>query len=70
LARENIKTFVDNGVKKSWLLPSLLPHPSRTEYPEFKVNFDVVHVSQYLFQLINEGKLKLTKEYRKKVTFP
>jgi Fe-S oxidoreductase len=26
LAKENIKTFIDNGVKKSWSLPPLLPH--------------------------------------------
>jgi Fe-S oxidoreductase len=29
----------------------------------------VVHVSQYLFELINEGRLELTGEYGKKVTY-
>jgi Fe-S oxidoreductase len=33
------------------------------------VNFGVVHISQYLFELIKEGKLKPTKEYGKKVTY-
>ena len=33
------------------------------------VNFEVVHISQYLFELINDGKLELTKEYGKKVTY-
>jgi Fe-S oxidoreductase len=33
------------------------------------VNFEVVHISQYLFQLIDEGRLKLTKEYGRKVTY-
>jgi len=33
------------------------------------VNFEVVHISQYLFELINEGRLELTKEYGKKVTY-
>jgi Fe-S oxidoreductase len=29
----------------------------------------VVHISQYLFELINEGRLELTKEYGKKITY-
>jgi Fe-S oxidoreductase len=29
----------------------------------------VVHISQYLFQLIDEGRLEPTKEYGKKVTY-
>jgi Fe-S oxidoreductase len=33
------------------------------------VNFEVIHTSQYLYQLIKEGRLKPTKEYRKKVTY-
>ncbi|MBT9137421.1 MAG: Anaerobic glycerol-3-phosphate dehydrogenase subunit C [Firmicutes bacterium] len=33
------------------------------------MNFEVVHVSQFLFQLINEGRIELTKEYEKKVTY-
>ena len=69
LARENIKTFIDNGVKK--ILVSS-PHCYQTftnEYPEFKVNFEVIHISQYLFQLINDGRLEFTKEYGKKITY-
>ena len=33
------------------------------------VKFEVVHISQYVFALINEGRLELTKEYGKKVTW-
>jgi Fe-S oxidoreductase len=33
------------------------------------VNFEVVHLSQYLNRLIGEGKLDFTKAYRKKVTY-
>jgi len=69
LARENIKTFVENGVKKILVSSPHCFHTFKNEYPEFKVNFEVVHVSQYLFELINKGKLKLTKEYGKKVTY-
>jgi Fe-S oxidoreductase len=33
------------------------------------VNFEVVHISQYLFELVTEGRLKLKKDYGKKVTY-
>ncbi len=33
------------------------------------VNFEVVHVTQYLLELMNEGRLELNKEYEKKVTY-
>jgi Fe-S oxidoreductase len=33
------------------------------------VNFEVVHTSQYLFELIHEGRLELSKAYEKKVTY-
>jgi len=32
-------------------------------------NFEVIHFSQYLAELIKEGNLKLTKELNKKVTY-
>jgi Fe-S oxidoreductase len=32
-------------------------------------NFEIVHISQYLFELINEGKLTLTGEFGKKVAY-
>ena len=69
LARENIKTFIDNGVKKIVVSSPHCYHTFKNEYPEFKVNFEVVHISQYLGELINEGKLEFTKEYVKKVTY-
>ncbi len=69
LARENIKTFIENGVKKILVSSPHCFHTFKNEYPEFMVNFEVVHISQYLFELINEGKLTITKEYGKKVTY-
>jgi Fe-S oxidoreductase len=69
LARENIKTFIDNGVKKILVSSPHCYHTFKNEYPEFKVNFDVMHISQYLFELIKQGRLKLTREYGKKITY-
>jgi Fe-S oxidoreductase len=69
LARENIKTFVDNGVKKIVVSSPHCYETFKKEYPEFMVNFEVVHMSEFLLQLIQEGKLEITGEYGKTVTF-
>ncbi|MEW6141073.1 MAG: (Fe-S)-binding protein [Thermodesulfobacteriota bacterium] len=69
LAKENIKTFIDNGVKKILVSSPHCYHTFKNEYPDFRVNFEVVHISQYLFELLNEGRLELKKDYRKKVTY-
>jgi Fe-S oxidoreductase len=69
LARENIKTFIDNGVKQILVSSPHCYHTFKNEYPEFMVDFEVVHISQYLFELMNAGRLELTKAYGKKVTY-
>ena len=69
LAKENIKTFIDNGVKKILVSSPHCYHTFKNEYPEFMVNFEVVHIAQYLIELINEGRLEFTREYGKKVTY-
>jgi len=69
LAKENIKNFIDNGVKKILVSSPHCYHTFKNEYPEFMVNFEVVHITQYLSELINEGRLELNKEYGKKVTY-
>jgi Fe-S oxidoreductase len=69
LAKENIKTFIENGVQKILVSSPHCYHTFKNEYPEFKVNFEVIHISQYLPGLIAQGKLTPTKEYPKKITY-
>jgi len=69
LAKENIKTFIDNGVRKILVSSPHCYHAFKNEYPEFMVNFEIVHIAQFLFELINKGRLVLNKEYSKKVTY-
>jgi len=69
LARENIKTFIDHGVKKILVSSPHCYHAFKNEYPEFKVNFEVVHISQYVSTLIDAGRLELKKEFVQKVTY-
>ena len=69
LAKENIKTFIENGVKRILVSSPHCYHSFKNEYPEFMVHFEVVHIAQYLSELINDGRLVLNKEYNKKVTY-
>ncbi len=69
LAKENIKTFIDHGVKKIIVSSPHCYHTFKNEYPEFMVNFEIIHISQYLCELIEAGKLELTGEYGKKITY-
>ena len=69
LAKENIKTFIDNGVKKIIVSSPHCYHTFKNEYPEFMVNFEIVYISQYISELINAGRLELTGEFAKKVTY-
>ena len=69
LAKENIKTFIDKGVKKIIVSSPHCFHTFKNEYPEFMVHFEVVHMSQYILELINDGKLELKGEFDKKVTW-
>ena len=69
LAKENIKTFIDNGVKKIVVSSPHCYHTFKNEYPEFMVNFEVVHIAQYLLELVKAKRLELTNVYEKKVTY-
>ena len=69
LAQANINAFKEAGVNK---IVTISPHCRNTfgrEYPELGGNFEVVHSLQYFGKLINERRLKFTKELNKRVTY-
>jgi Fe-S oxidoreductase len=61
LAKENIKAFIDNGVKRILVASPHCYHTFKNEYPEFMVHFEVVHISQFLMELVEFGRLHLPK---------
>jgi len=69
LAARNIKNIKDTGAKK---VIFSCPEGYRTfklDYPEFfDFDFEVVHISEFLSEQLEEGKLELRKIY-KKVTY-
>jgi Fe-S oxidoreductase len=69
LAKENIKTFIDAGVKKIVVSSPHCYHTFKNEYPEFRVNFEVVHISQYLAELLSTGRLQVKAEFAKTVAY-
>ena len=59
MANQNIETLNRYSVKK---IVTVCPHCFNTmknEYPQFGGNYEVLHYSQFLDQLIQEGRLKL-----------
>ncbi len=59
MAKENIKTFQDKGVKK---IITQCPHCYNTlknDYKQYGVTFEVYHHSQLIDSLIREGQLRL-----------
>jgi heterodisulfide reductase subunit D len=59
LAQHNIQVLNGYGVKK---IVTACPHCFNTlknEYPELGGNYEVIHHSTYLQQLINEGRIKI-----------
>jgi len=69
LCAQNIETLHRYGVKK---IVTIDPHAYNTlknEYPEFGLEAEVLHHSQFLHQLIREGKLKPVKEVKEKVAY-
>lgn len=59
LARENIKAFIDHGVKRILVGSPHCYHTFRNEYSEFMMKLEVVHVAQYLEELFATGRLAL-----------
>ena len=69
LARENVGTLDRYQVKK---IVTSCPHcfnTFRNEYPQFGGRYEVYHHSEYLLQLVREGKLSADLPSDKKVTF-
>ena len=69
LARANIKTFIENGVKRIVVSSPHCYHTFKNEYPEFMVHFEVMHISQLIKELIDEGRLTLSGKFARRVTY-
>ncbi|MFA7278699.1 MAG: (Fe-S)-binding protein [Sterolibacterium sp.] len=69
LAKENIKNFIDLGVKKILVSSPHCYHTFKNEYPEFNVKFEIVHITEFLSDLISTGRLTPVRPFEKKITY-
>lgn len=69
LASSNIEAFKAAGVKKVVVSSPHCYHTFKNEYPEFGAEFEVVHYTQYLAELVRDGRIKFTKEINKRVSY-
>jgi len=69
LARANIKAFIDQGVTRILVSSPHCYHTFVNEYSEFMMKLEVVHITQYLKELIEAGRLELAGSLGKRVAF-
>jgi Fe-S oxidoreductase len=69
LAQQNVETMNEAGVKK---VIASCPHCFNTiarEYPQLGGNYEVIHHTQLLAHLVEQGRLKPVNEVNEKVTY-
>ncbi len=69
MAEQNIEVFKSHNIKE---IITSCPHCYNTiknEYPRFGGDFKVVHSTQFIADLIAQGKLKLTKDLKSRLTY-
>ena len=69
LAQQNVEILNSYGVKK---IVTSCPHCFNTlknEYPQFKGNFEVVHHTEFISDLLKQGKLTIAQKLDKKTTY-
>jgi Fe-S oxidoreductase len=69
LVESNVNVMNEAGVTKIITASPHCFHTFKNEYPELGGNFEVVHFTQYLAELVRDGRLKFSKELNKKVTY-
>lgn len=69
MAKQNVQTLNDYGVKK---IVTACPHclnSLKNEYPAFGGHYEVLHHSQLIDDLVGSGRVKLDQEMMAKVTY-
>jgi Fe-S oxidoreductase len=69
LAQGNIKAFKEKGVRKIVVSSPHCYHTFKNEYGELGGNFEVIHVTQFLLQLIKDERLKMSGAFPRKVAY-
>jgi Fe-S oxidoreductase len=68
LVQTNADSLNKAGVTKIVVTSPHCYHTFKNEYPELGAKFEVMHSAQFIAELIKDGKIKPTKEIKKRVT--
>jgi Fe-S oxidoreductase/nitrate reductase gamma subunit len=69
LMKENIQTLEKYGVKKILTACPHCYHSLKNEYPQFGGNYEVIHHTELIEQLVSDGKINLKETERKSLTY-
>jgi Fe-S oxidoreductase/nitrate reductase gamma subunit len=69
MAEQNIEIFKSHNIKEIITSCPHCYHTIKNEYPRYGGDFKVVHYTQFIADLIRQGKLKLTNELNSKFTY-
>jgi len=69
MAEQNIEIFKSHHIKEIITSCPHCYHTIKNEYPKYGGDFKVVHYTQFIADLIRQGKLKLTNELNSKLTY-
>lgn len=69
VCKANIKEFEKSGVQKVLVSSPHCFTTFKNEYPEFGAEFETLHITQFLAELIDEGKIIPNKEFNRKVVY-
>ncbi len=66
---ENVETLNRYNIKKIVTTCPHCFHALKKEYPQFGGNYEVIHHTEYLLGLVNDGKLKISNEKMETLTY-
>jgi len=69
IAQGNVELLNEMGIKKIITTCPHCYHTLKNEYPQVGGNFEVYHQSEFIWKLINEGKLKINPAIEGTITF-
>jgi len=69
LAKANIEVFKRHSVSKILVSSPHCYHTFRNEYPSVGGDFEVIHITQFLAKLIEDGRLEPVRSLEKKVAY-
>ncbi len=69
LAKGNIDAFKRHDVQRVLVSSPHCYHTFKNEYPDLGGDFEVIHITQFLMELIEDGRIKPEKPFPKKVTY-